>query len=87
MDLRLILLEYKCKYIIILNITFICSQFLEICSGDVVLNINGKEVKSVKDVLNEIGLEVGKSLDITVRRREDVLKLTFTTAPEVSRSS
>jgi HtrA serine peptidase 2 len=55
--------------------------------GDVVLNINGKEVKSVKDVLNEIGLEVGKSLDITVRRREDVLKLTFTTASEVSRSS
>jgi C-terminal processing protease CtpA/Prc len=52
-----------------------------------VLNINGKEVKSVKDVLNEIGLEVGKSLDITVRRREDVLKLTFTTASEVSRSS
>lgn len=55
-------------------------------SGDVVLNINGKEVKSVKDVLNEIGLEVGKNIDLTIRRNGDHLKLTFTTAPETARS-
>lgn len=55
-------------------------------TGDIVLNINGKEVNNVKDVLNEIGLEVGKSIDITIKRNGDTLKLSFTTAPETSRS-
>lgn len=53
--------------------------------GDVVLNINGKEVGNVKDVLSEIGLDVGKTIDLTVRRNGDHLKLTFTTAPETAR--
>lgn len=50
-----------------------------------VLNINGKEVSNVKDVLSEIGLDVGKTIDLTVRRNGDHLKLTFTTAPETAR--
>lgn len=54
-------------------------------TGDVVLNINGKEVGNVKDVLSEIGLDVGKTIDLTVRRNGDHLKLTFTTAPETAR--
>lgn len=68
------------------NVSF-CFRLVNTDRGDVVLNINGKEVSNVKDVLNEIGLEVGKTIDLTVRRNGDHLKLTFTTAPETARPS
>lgn len=50
------------------------------------IEINGKSVQNVRDVLNEIGLEVGKTMEITVRRGDDTMKLTFTTAVDSSKS-
>lgn len=50
------------------------------------IEINGKSVQNVRDVLNEIGLEVGKTMEITVRRGDDTMNLTFTTAVDSSKS-
>ena len=37
-------------------------------SGDIILNIEGKEVKGVRDVLDAIGLEIGRSIQLKVLR-------------------
>jgi S1-C subfamily serine protease len=51
-------------------------------SGDVVIEVNNKQVNTVRDVLDEIGLEVGKRIEITVKRNGSNQKLVLYTAPE-----
>lgn len=48
--------------------------------------INGKNVQIVHDMFNEIGLDVGKTMEITVRRGDDIVKLTLTTTVDSSES-
>lgn len=55
------------------------------CRGDHILAVNGKEVRTVRDVLVSIGLEVGKELHLTVWREDHELAVTLVTAPERSR--
>mmetsp|Transcript_11629 Transcript_11629/g.16004 ORF Transcript_11629/g.16004 Transcript_11629/m.16004 type:complete len:213 (+) Transcript_11629:2-640(+) len=52
-------------------------------SGDIIMEVNGKEVKSMRDVLEVIGLEVGKTIQFKVKRHSvGEITLTLTTAPE-----
>jgi len=53
--------------------------------GDVIVEVNGKEVRSVRDVFNAIGLEVGKELHLKVKRGESEFTTTVVTAPEYAR--
>ncbi len=48
-----------------------------------IVGVNGKGVHSVRDVLDAIGLEVGRRLELRVRRGEQELLLGLTTAPEL----
>jgi len=46
--------------------------------------VNGKEVSGTRDVLEVIGLEVGKTIEFKVKRPEvGDLTITLTTAPEL----
>eukprot|EP01041_Mallomonas_annulata_P003837 gene3835-7640_t len=55
-------------------------------SGDIVLEIDGKKISTVREVLDCIGLEVGRTLTLTVRRSSgNETQLHVTTAPEDSR--
>ena len=50
------------------------------------MEVNGKEVTNVRDVLDAIGLEVGKSLDLKIKRQSyGELTLNMITAPEIER--
>lgn len=52
-------------------------------SGDFITEVNGKKVHGVKDILEAIGLEVGKSLEIKVQRKNfGALTVSLVTAPE-----
>lgn len=52
-------------------------------SGDVISEVNGKAVTSVRDVLDAIGLDVGKRIEFKLTRNgnKDLL-VTLITAPE-----
>jgi S1-C subfamily serine protease len=54
-------------------------------SGDIILGVNDKDVHSVRDVLDEIGLEVGKQLDLRVMRSDQERYVTLITAPETAK--
>lgn len=56
---------------------------MELYSGDIIAEVNGKPVLGVKDVLTAIGLEVGKSVELKIQRNQDMLTMTLTTAPEI----
>lgn len=51
--------------------------------GDVIVEFNGKSVRSTKDILGSVGYTIGRKIDVTVRRRgEKALRsLQVTTEP------
>jgi S1-C subfamily serine protease len=52
-------------------------------SGDIIVEVNGKKVTGVRDVLDVIGLDVGKIIEFKLVRGQDQEFLTrLTTAPE-----
>ena len=60
----------------------VSSLSLSLSSDDTILEVNGKPVSAIRDVLDAIGLDVGKTLSIKIRKldgRESYVKLT--TAP------
>ena len=68
------------------NIKKIVSTFEFLCSGDLISKIDGKSVRGVRDVLDAIGLEVGRTLDVElIRQPENVLNVKVTLAPEYDR--
>ena len=54
-------------------------------SGDLILEVNNKPVTDVHDVLNEVGLEVGKTLSFKIQRHQqgDIYNMALVTAPEI----
>ncbi len=51
-------------------------------SGDVISEVNGKQVTTVRDVLDAIGLEVGKKIDFKLTRNGSEVTASLVTAPE-----
>lgn len=57
-------------------------------SGDYIVAVDGKEVTRTRDVLDAIGMDVGRALTLTLRRNEDPTNaandftVQLTTAPE-----
>ncbi len=52
-------------------------------SGDVIVEVNGKVVSGVRDVLDAIGLEVGKTIEFKIQRnRSQEYIFQLITAPE-----
>ena len=37
--------------------------------GDFIVEVNGKRVKTTRDVLSEIGMEIGKPMEFKVKRQ------------------
>lgn len=55
-------------------------------SGDIVMAINNKPVKEMKDLLSEIGYEVGKTLKFQILRKgQGELSITLKSASEQRR--
>lgn len=61
------------------------AQLAGLASGDVIVGVNGRDVRSVRDVLDAIGLEVGRVVDFKVQRAERELNVSLVTAPETTR--
>ncbi len=52
-------------------------------SGDVIIEVNGRPVSGVRDVLDAIGLEVGKTIEFKLQRqRGNEVVARLVTAPE-----
>jgi C-terminal processing protease CtpA/Prc len=51
-----------------------------------VLEIDGEKVNGVKDILEGIGIEVGRTIELKIQRKTstgtDILTVRLTTAPE-----
>lgn len=51
-------------------------------SGDLIVAVDDKEVNGVRDVLEAIGLEAGRTLELRLLRGDTTLTVHLTTAPE-----
>lgn len=51
---------------------FICSPIYlhTVDSGDVIVEVNGRPVRGVRDVLDSLGLEVGREMTLKAMRRD-----------------
>jgi S1-C subfamily serine protease len=61
---------------------------LSVCSGDFITAVDGKAVTGMHDVLDAVGLEVGKTIEMKLQRGGTGAEVTvyLTTAPETSKS-
>lgn len=55
---------------------------LSFCSGDVVLEIDGKPINSVKEIFDSMGLDVGRTLEMKVRRNSGAEATIYVTTVE-----
>eukprot|EP00981_Chlorochromonas_danica_P009526 scaffold2721_cov181-Ochromonas_danica.AAC.4 len=61
------------------------AQQAGLASGDVIVGVNGRDVRSIRDVFDAIGLEVGRVVDFKVQRAEREFNVTLVTAPETNK--
>jgi S1-C subfamily serine protease len=63
-------------------------MFPFVCSGDFITAVDGKPVTGMRDVLDAVGLEVGKTIEMKLQRGGAGAEVTvyLTTAPETSKS-
>jgi len=54
-------------------------------SGDIIVEVDGKTVNGVRDVLSVIGLEVGRMIEFKILREDKEMTMTLTTAPETTK--
>jgi len=58
-------------------------HFLPLFRGDIIVAIDGKEVTGVRDVLEAIGLEAGKTIEVRLLRGSNTFNVNLTTAEEL----
>jgi S1-C subfamily serine protease len=60
--------------------------FFSVRSGDLITKIDGKRVKGVRDVLDAIGFDVGRTVQFVIKRQGgDEATLQIKLAPELER--
>jgi S1-C subfamily serine protease len=61
---------------------FRSSLFSSSDSGDVFVEVNHKPVRNIRDILDSIGLDVGKTIEFKIQRDNRDMMVSLTTAPE-----
>ena len=59
---------------------------LRYTSGDIIKEVDGKVVAGVRDVLDVMGLEVGRSIEFKILRDANEFSVHLITAPETMKS-
>jgi S1-C subfamily serine protease len=62
--------------------SFLPLSFSSSDSGDVFVEVNHKPVRTIRDILDSIGLDVGKTIEFKIQRDNRDMMVSLTTAPE-----
>ena len=59
--------------------------FVTWTSGDFIIAVDDKPITGVRDVLDAVGMDVGKTVKIQLRRRREFITVYLTSVPEDER--